>query len=232
MSDYVSTVGFKVLKRHRAVDASVIERFRSLPVANVSDAMHRMSGFGPYIRPYHRQEVNMCGPALTVRCRPGDNMMFHVALSLVAPGDIVVVDCGGDLTNSISGERMMGMAQRRGCGGFVINGAIRDLDWVRQNDFPVFAAGIHHRGPLKSGPGEVNVPISIGGQIIHPGDLVIGDADGALCVPFDDVEAVYVAAKAVNDMERESALETDSDDQEKDRREWLAKVAAMGAYVE
>lgn len=187
------SVGFRILTRKRAVSAADVARFRELPVANISDSMSRIFGGGPQLLPLHRGG-RLAGPAVTVRTRPGDNLMVHAALDRAQPGDVVVVDAGGDLTNAILGELMVAHAAMRGLGGVVINGAVRDVDAIRAGDFPIFAAGVSHRGPYKDGPGEVNVPIAIGGMVVMPGDLVIGDADGLVVVPFDDVDAVFETA--------------------------------------
>ena len=143
----------------------------------------------------------LSGAAFTVKTRPGDNLMIHKALLMAEPGDVIVVDGGGDLTNALVGELMLSHAMSIGVAGVVINGAVRDLGWIKANSFPVFAAGITHRGPYKDGPGEINVPISLAGMIIEPGDLVIGDDDGLLCVPFDHTDEVYRQAKAKNEAE-------------------------------
>ena len=144
----------------------------------------------------------LAGPALTVKTRPGDNLMLHKALDLAEAGDVIVVDAGGDLTNSLMGELMLAHAEMKQLAGIVIYGAVRDVAYIRSRSLPVFAAGVTHRGPYKDGPGEINVPIAIEGMVIHPGDLVLGDDDGVLCVPFDDCEQVYVAAKAKSDAEQ------------------------------
>jgi regulator of RNase E activity RraA len=187
--------GFRILSRARAVGPDVVARFRELPVANVSDSMSRMAAGGPRLRPMHAAGV-LAGPALTVKTRPGDNLMVHKAIGLAEPGDVIVVDAGGDLTNAIIGELMIAQMVKRGLGGIVINGAIRDSAAIRAGGYPVFAAGVTHRGPYKDGPGEINVPVAIDGMVIAPGDLVIGDEDGLLCVPYDQVEQVHAAAAA------------------------------------
>jgi regulator of RNase E activity RraA len=187
--------GFRILPRQRAVSREAIERFAKLPVANVSDSMSRLTAGGARLRPMHAGGV-MAGPALTVKSAPGDNLMAHKAIALAQPGDIIVVDAGGDLTNAIIGELMLQQMKKRNLGGVVINGAIRDSGAIRSQHFPVFAAGITHRGPYKNGPGEINVPIAIDGMVIAPGDLMLGDDDGLLCVPFDDLDAVLAAASA------------------------------------
>jgi RraA family protein len=201
------TIGFRVLPRRRKVDEAAVRRFRELPVANVSDVMSRMSAGGPRLRPLHAGG-GMAGPALTVKTRPGDNLMVHKALKVAEPGDVIVVDAGGDLNNAIVGELMLSHAIQIGLAGVVINGAVRDSAWIRAHDFPVFAAGVTHRGPYKDGPGEINVPIALDGMVIEPGDLVIGDDDGLLCVPFDDTDALYEAARTKREAEEKTLAAT------------------------
>jgi RraA family protein len=188
-------LGLQIRPRQRAVSLAQAHQFLTLPVANVSDCMSRMFHGGPNLRPMH-DGTPMAGPALTVRVRPGDNLMIHKALELSQPGDVIVVDGGGDLTNSLFGEIMTAIAKARGLAGIVIYGAIRDARVLRADSFPVFAAGVTHRGPYKDGPGEINTPIAIDGMVIEPGDLVIGDDDGVLGVPFDQVQTVYTATLA------------------------------------
>nr|WP_198981016.1 RraA family protein [Herbaspirillum sp. ASV7] len=211
------SAGFRILARARKVSEQDIKNFAAIPVANISDSMARMSAGGARLRPLHRGG-KLAGAALTVKSRPGDNLMVHKALDLAEPGDIVVVDAGGDLSNAIIGELMVAHAIQRGLGGIVIYGAVRDLDAIQAGSFPVFAAGVTHRGPYKDGPGEINVPIAIEGMVIAPGDLVVGDNDGLLCVGYDDIAAVYAAAKAKNDAEvaQMAAIQAGSSD-----RSWV-----------
>jgi len=192
--------GFRVLKRRRKVDAALVDRFRRIPVANISDSMFRMSAGGARLRPYHAGGA-MAGPALTVRSAPGDNLMVHMALNLAEKGDVIVVDAGGELTNAIIGERMLAYCQAKGFAGIVINGAVRDVGYIRKHEFPVYAAGVTHRGPYKNGPGEINVAVALDGMAIAPGDLVVGDDDGLLCIPYEDAAAVYAAAHEKHEME-------------------------------
>jgi regulator of RNase E activity RraA len=187
------SIGFKIHQRARAVDPATVEKFKSIAVANISDSMNRMAHGGPRLRPLHAGGV-LAGVALTVKSRPGDNLMAHAALNRAKAGDVIVVDAGGDLTNAIMGELMLAHAQQIGVAGVVINGAVRDFGWIRANALPVYAAGVTHRGPYKNGPGEVNATIALDGMIIEPGDLIVGDDDGIVCVPFDQTEEVYAAA--------------------------------------
>lgn len=218
-------IGFRIHKRARKVDARIVGQFREIPVANVSDSMSRITAGGPRLRPMHGSGV-MAGPAFTVKTRPGDNLLVHKALDMADPGDVIVVDAGGDLTNAIIGEIMSTHARQRGIAGIVINGAIRDADSIRAGTFPVFAAGVTHRGPYKDGPGEINVAIAIDGMVIEPGDLVLGDGDGLLCVPFDLTQAVFAAAsekRKVEDRELRASGEGKLD------RNWVdARLRQLG----
>jgi RraA family protein len=146
----------------------------------------------------------LAGPALTVKTRPGDNLMIHKALTLAQPGDVIVVDGGGDLTNALFGEIMVATAVKIGVAGIVLNGAVRDSEVIGQGDFPLYAAGVTHRGPYKDGPGEINVPIAIDGMVIHPGDLVVGDADGLLCVPYDGADEILAATRKKMEAEKKT----------------------------
>jgi regulator of RNase E activity RraA len=205
--------GFRVLQRKQCISAELVERYRGLPVANVSDAMYRMTAGGPRLTMMHR-DGPLAGPALTVKTRPGDNLMLHKAIDMAEPGDVIVVDAGGDLTNSLMGELMLAYAIRKGVAGFVLYGAIRDADAFLKVNLPVFAAGVTHRGPYKDGPGEINVPIALDGMVINPGDLVIGDRDGVLVVPLEAAKDVLAKTMAKQDAEvrQMAAIENGTND--------------------
>jgi regulator of RNase E activity RraA len=202
-------VGFQILKRTRQVSAQLVQAYKGLPVANVSDCMARMTAAGPRLRPMHASGY-LAGPALTVKARPGDNLMIHKALMLAQAGDVIVVDAGSDLTNALFGEIMMATAVKIGVAGVVLNGAVRDSDEIGRSHFPLYAAGITHRGPYKDGPGEINVPIAIDGMVIHPGDLILGDADGLLCVPIDEAESVLAATHKKMAQEKATLADIDA----------------------
>ena len=115
---------------------------------------------------------------------------------MVGPGDVIVVDGGGDESRALVGEIMKNIAQWRGAEGYVIDGAIRDVAAFAAGDFPCFARSVIHRGPYKSGPGEINVPVSIGGAVISPGDIVVGDEDGVVSFTQAAAPALLEAVKA------------------------------------
>lgn len=213
-------IGFRILDRKTSVDLQTAKKFLNLPVANVSDCMSRLTAGGSRIRPMHKSG-QLAGPALTVKTRPGDNLMLHKAIDLAEPGDIIVCDAGGDLTNSLMGELMLSHALKRGVSGFVLNGAIRDAEAFLDINLPVFAAGVSHRGPYKDGPGEINVSVAIDGMVVKPGDLIIGDWDGVLCVPLKEVDSILKKteekqASEIQEMRKIEAGEWD--------RSWVDKM--------
>ena len=195
------TIGFRILNRTQAAPRALVEAFARLPVANVSGFHVAHGGGGARRCGRCTPPGGMAGVALTVVCRPGDNLMLHKAIDMAEPGDVIVVDAGGDLTNALMGELMLAYAVKKGVAGFVLNGAIRDVDAFVATNLPTYAAGVTHRGPYKDGPGEINVPVSLDGMVIEPGDIVIGDSDGVLAVPVAEAEEVLKKTQAKQDAE-------------------------------
>src|SRR4051812_23559765 len=174
--------------------SDLIEAFRGAPTSVISDNLARLPG-AVGLRPFHRGS-KLVGIAFTVRTRPGDNLAIHKALELVGPGDVIVVDGGGDETRALVGEIMLNIAKFRGAEGYVIDGAIRDVAAVAASDYPIFARSVTHRGPYKNGPGEINVPVNIGGLVIAPGDIVVGDEDGVVAFSQAVAPSLLDAVKA------------------------------------
>lgn len=193
--------GWAIHERGAAPDPELVEGLRGVPTTIVSDCLG--SGVGAIgLEPFHGdQSLALCGVALTVRVRPGDNLMIHKALMLVQPGDVLVIDGGGDLTQALMGGLMRTTCLVKQVGGLVIDGAVRDrLEWA-EGGLPVFARGHTHRGPSKEGPGEINVPIACAGLSVLPGDLVLGDADGVIAIPAADAAVVLERARLHLDKE-------------------------------
>ncbi|QNF28575.1 RraA family protein [Metabacillus elymi] len=187
-------IGFRIFSVDKRVDQLIVDQFRTVVTPHISDNMSRLQGAGAKLRPYHNG-MKLVGTAFTVKTRPGDNLMVHKAIDLAQPGDVIVVDAGGDQTNAIVGEIMQRIAKKNRIAGFVINGAIRDTVAFKNDSFPVYAKGVTHRGPYKDGPGEINVPVSFNGMIIHPGDLIVGDEDGLVVVPLEEAEEILEKAQ-------------------------------------
>jgi RraA family protein len=188
-------IGFRILPMPARPSKKLVKALSGMVTAHLSDNMNRLFAGGAALRPMHRGG-NLCGPALTVRTAPGDNLMVHKAIDIAAPGDVIVVDAGGVLTQAIIGDIMSSLAQKRGVAGLVIYGAIRDAAEIAARRFPVYACGITHRGPYKNGPGEINAPIAIDGMVVRPGDIIAGDADGVVAVPLEHAEEVLALARA------------------------------------
>jgi len=196
----MSPIGHRINPSAPPVPAAILDDFRDAAVAVISDNMNRLHG-SKSLRPYHRSG-RLIGTAVTVKTRPGDNQTLHRAYEILRAGDVLVVDGGGDLAQALVGEIMMSRAKAIGVAGFVIDGAIRDVDAFVKADFPCYARGVTHRGPYKSGPGEINVPVSVDGMVVMPGDVVIGDADGV--VTFDRAEAAELLALVRKQKAREA----------------------------
>ena len=195
--------GFTINEQPAVPNPELVEALQGVPSTMVSDCLGRItSAIG--LRAYHGDlSLGMCGPAVTVRVRPGDNLMLHKAMTLAHPGEVIVVDAGGDLTTAVAGGLMRLSAIERGLGGFVIDGAIRDIaDWAA-GELPVYARGHVPRGPSKDGPGEINVPIACAGLAVNPGDLMVGDADGVVAVPRDRLSEVLSGVRVKEQEERE-----------------------------
>ncbi len=174
-------LGFRVLPSPPRLDAALVDRFRGLASPNLADAMGRFNFMDAAMQ--SRTGLTLCGLAVTVNARPADNLMIHKALQVAAPGDIVVVNTCGNTTSAVFGELMCNTAVAAKLGGIIVDGAIRDVEGLTALGFPAFSRTVCAGGCDKDGPGEINVPISCGGVVVSPGDIVVGDADGIAVVP-------------------------------------------------
>lgn len=138
----------------------------------------------------------LAGTAFTVQARPGDNLAIHYAVTVAAPGDVLVVDSGGYVEAGPWGDLLTTYAQQRGLAGLVIDGAVRDVEAIVETGFPVFARGVSIKGTEKNQPGRVAEPVVCGGVSVRQGDVVLGDRDGVVVVPAGDVTATLAAAEA------------------------------------
>ena len=198
-----------------------LEAFRGVPTSFISDNLRRLEG-AVGLRHFHRSR-KLIGTAVTVKARAGDNLLTYKALSMMSPGHVLVVDAGGVTANAIVGELLLLYAQQRGCAGVVIDGAIRDSAAFAEADFPCYARDVTHRGPFKTGPGAINVPVSIGGQVVQPGDMIVGDEDGVVVFPPSEVQRLIAAARKTASIEqtiREEILTGNV------RQSWMDKMFA------
>jgi RraA family protein len=188
--------GYRVNPRAVTLSAGLITAFGQVPAAIAGDCMGRAVG-SIGLSAYHRDlKLIVAGPAITVRVRPGDNLMIHQAIAMAQPGDVLAVDGGGDISQALIGGLIRTSAITRGIAAFVIDGAVRDLSEWAEDGIACYARGHTPRGPSKDGPGEVNVPIGCAGMQVAPGDLVICDADGVVSIPAHEVAALLPRVKA------------------------------------
>jgi regulator of RNase E activity RraA len=192
-------IGFRIIEDVARPSDEVVARFRGLAAANVADAMGRFHFMDSGI--VSRSGLPLCGVAVTVDTRPADNLMVHKALQVARPGDVIVVNTNGNTTSAVFGELMCHTAVAVKLGGLVVDGAVRDIDGITALGFPVFSRTVCIGSCDKDGPGEINVPISCGGTVVMPGDIIIGDSDGIAVVPQSHAEEVLELTHAL--MERE-----------------------------
>ena len=200
-------LGYRINPSKRYVSQEIVEAYRGIPTSIISDTMERMFAMNSEIRAFHQNPV-MVGHALTISCPPGDNLVLQKAIEMAEPGDVLVMNTGGDTSQAPVGEIVVSNCIRKEIVGLVIDGAIRDSDILPTLSIPVFAKGVTHRGCYKNGPGELNVTISCGGMVVRPGDLVVGDSDGVVIVPYE--EALGLLPELKKGRERNSCTRTNT----------------------
>ena len=188
-------VGFRVRTGWRRPDAALLAAFRKGSSAQAADCMSRLGAMDVGIKPVW-SSPRIAGPALTVWCHAGDNLMLHKAISIAEPGDIIVVNTQGNVTNSGFGELLATSAVKAGLKGVIVDGTVRDADGLEALKLPVYARGLCANGFNKDGPGEVGAIVSCGGVAVRPGDILVADRDGIAVVPLEDAEEVARALSA------------------------------------
>ena len=172
-----------------------VEALSGYGTATIHEAMGRVGLMRSYMRPIY-DGARLCGPAVTVLLQPGDNWMLHVAAEQLQHGDVVVAGCTATSDAGFFGDLLATSFRARGAVGLVIDGGVRDIADLQAMDFPVFAAALHARGTVKETLGSVNIPVTVANALVHPGDVVVGDADGVVVVPADRVAEVVEACRA------------------------------------
>ena len=171
-----------------------IEKFRSISVATVYEASARKWFVNPKIKPIFKG-MKLCGPAFTVQTVPGDNLMLHRALEKAQEGDIIVATVGDEYEYGYWGDLMATQAKVKKLGGLAIDGCVRDSEEIIEMGFPIFSRGLAIRGTVKASLGLINYPINFGGNVVNPGDLILGDDDGIVIVRYEDCKEVLAKSK-------------------------------------
>ena len=194
-------IGFRAFLEIERPDPRLIEAYRQIPSSNIGDCVKRMNCMFGGIRSYNRRSI--VGPAFTVKVPAGDNLVAQMALDYAQPGDVIVIDGAGYADRALVGGMMLAYAEERGLAGFVVNGAVRDLDDIEASPLPVFALAATPLGPYREGPGEINVPVVCGGQVVMPGDILVGDSDGIVVIPRRDAADLLSAVRKNLSMEQD-----------------------------
>jgi RraA family protein len=195
----MANIGFRVYENVNRPQKELIDGFKGIQTANIGDCMHRMGAINGSIR--QMNEKNILGPAYTVKVPSGDNLMIFLAVEKAQPGDVLVIDGEGCMDRALVGEILAKFAESKKLGGFLVDGCIRDSEILTKMDLPIFAKGTNPNGPYRNGPGEINVPVSFGGKVIHPGDIIIGDGDGVIVVKQEEAKELQRKAREIEQKE-------------------------------
>ena len=179
------------------LSAEILNQYSTLAVADICDALGRNAALPSALKPLGANR--MLGTAYTVNLPASENLLLYYAVDNARPGDVLVVSCAGYTERAVAGEIVANLAKARGLAGFVVDGAVRDAEALRQLDFPVYARAVSPNGPYKDACGEINVPISMGNVVVHPGDLIAADADGIVAIRRQEAPCVAEQAQKITD---------------------------------
>jgi 4-hydroxy-4-methyl-2-oxoglutarate aldolase len=212
-------------------DIEKVTKLGEYGVATVHEALGRTGYLGPDLRPVHLGS-RIGGTAVTVLCWPGDNLMIHAAVEQCQPGDVLVVTTTSPSSDGSFGELFATALQVRSVRGLVTTGGVRDVSDLHAMGFPVWSAAVSAQGTVKATAGSVNVPITVGGQLVRPGDAILADDDGVMVVPRRDVDDALEAAQARVDKEQAAREAFRTGELGLDRYGLRAKLAELGVeYV-
>jgi RraA family protein len=196
----MSNIGCVINTNFNRASSEDVNLFKDMAVANIGDCMNRTAAVQSSIRPYNN--MPLLGTAFTVKVAQGDNLMFHKAMDLAKPGDVIVIDAGGFVDRAILGELMLSYCMVKGINGVIVDGSIRDCEQIGEMDISVYAKGVSPNGPYKNGPGEIGTVISFAGQVVHPGDIVVGDQDGIVFIRPSEAKRLAEQVEKVEEKEQ------------------------------
>lgn len=208
-------------------DLAQVDQLARYGVATVHEALGRVGYLGPGLRPI-QNGARIAGTAVTALCWPGDNMMLHAAVEQCQAGDILVATTTSPNTDGLFGELIATALATRGVRGLVIETGVRDVAELREMGFPVWSAAVSAQGTVKETAGAVNVPITVAGQLIRPGDAIVADDDGVVCVPRGDVAKGVEASKARTEREEATRIASRGGELGLDRYGLRAKLEQLG----
>lgn len=198
--------GFRIGPDFAHPKRELMEKLLQYSTPPLADGLNKFNVMNPRIKPVWNG-LRIAGPALTVRVRPGDNLMVHKAISMIQDGDVLVIDTCGCSNYTVLGDLMASSAVQKKVGGIVVDGGIRDVDELREKKYPVFAKYFTPAVGDKDGPGEINYPICCGGVPVLPGDYIVGDNNGVVVIPPDQLENILAGTEKKLAYEKKRALE-------------------------
>ncbi|MGI8741034.1 MAG: 4-carboxy-4-hydroxy-2-oxoadipate aldolase/oxaloacetate decarboxylase [Bryobacteraceae bacterium] len=216
-----------IIRRVPGVDVEIVRLLGELGVATVHEAQDRTGLMKPSMRPIYCS-ARLSGPAVTVSCHPGDNLMIHAAIEICQPGDVLVVAPVSESSDGMFGELLATSCQAHGIAGLVIDAGVRDVTDLTAMEFPVWAKAISAQGTVKASPGSVNVDIVCAGAIVRAGDVVIADMDGVVVVPRVAAAEVAQLGKQRREKEERSRERLRSGELGVDMYGLRAKLAELG----
>lgn len=183
------TFGFRIGPDFIRPKKEVIDKLMGYETPPLADGLNRFNVMDPLIKPVSNG-LKVAGPALTVRVRPGDNLMVHKAISMIQEGDVIVIDTCGCMNYTVLGDLMASSAVKKKVGGIIVDGGVRDVDELRAKKYPIFAKYFTPAVGDKDGPGEINYPICCGGVPVMPGDYIVADNNGVVVIPPDEIDSI------------------------------------------
>lgn len=216
------TINNRIYLNRFMLDEEILKCYEEIPTANIGDAMSRLSNMDSRIKLISSPKKDItAGRAITVKARSGDNLMIHKALDMAGENDFIVVSNDGGSSRALMGEIMVIYAVNvRKIAGIILDGPVRDIDILSKIQIPIYATGVTPKGPYKEGPGEINTPISCGGQVVLPGDLIVADKDGVAVIHHQDVEELLPKAQEIKQLDAQKVVLSETG---KGNRDWVDK---------
>ncbi len=192
-----------IRRRFPRPPATLVAAFKGVPTGYLVDAMGGRGCLDHTIRPLFPDNASLVGVAITCHAGPADNLAVFGALDAAQRGDVMVAGTDAFTRTAVTGDLLLGMARNRGVTGFVTDGLVRDIPGLLDVGLPIFCAGVTANSPARNGPGTVGLPVVLGDTVIHPGDIVVGDRDGAVVVPREQAKRVLASLDAIRSAEQD-----------------------------
>jgi 4-hydroxy-4-methyl-2-oxoglutarate aldolase len=212
-------------------DATAVRLLGELGVATVHEAQNRRGLMRPFMRPIY-SEARVAGPAVTVSCHPGDNLMIHASIDVVQPGDVLVVTTTSESTDGMFGELLAESCRAHGVVGLIIDAGVRDVSELTAMQFPVWSKAISAQGTVKNSAGSVNIPVVCAGAIVRPGDVIVADQDGVVVVERELAAEVAALGEKRRDKEENTRVRLRSGEKGLDMYGLRAKLKELGVEYE